>query len=53
MTEKEFRNEAAFQIAVNTAKEILEKGIITEEEYKAFVTKMEEKYSPVFGVLFS
>lgn len=53
MTEKEFKSEAAFQIAVQTAKDALRQGLITEEEYRAFVTKLSEKYSPTFGVLFS
>ena len=53
MTDKEFKSEAAFQIAVQTAKEALLQGLITEEEYRVFVTKMMEKYRPTFGVLFS
>ena len=53
MTDKEFKNEAAFQIAIQTAKEALAQGLITEEEYRVFVTKVTEKYKPTFGVLFS
>ena len=53
MTDKEFKSEAAFQIAVQTAKDVLRQGLITEEEYRVFVTKMMEKYRPTFDVLFS
>ena len=53
MTPTEGRNELIFQMTMSSAKQMLEKGLITEQEYKDFETKMEQKYSPLFGTLFS
>ena len=46
-------NEVIYQMTMNAARKMLKEGIITEDEYRVFETKMREKYSPKIGVLFS
>ena len=46
-------NQARSQAAMNMAKELLESGIITKEEYAEIDTIMTGKYEPFFGTLFS
>lgn len=53
MSEDQFRNEKLYQITMSLAKSMLEKGVISEEDYHEFDTIMLEKYQPIFGTLFS
>lgn len=53
MSEEQFRNEMRYQITMSLARSMLEKGMISEDEYHEFDTIMLEKYHPVFGTLFS
>lgn len=46
-------NEIIYQMTMSAARQMLEKGLITKQEYKDFDVKMQQKYQPVFGVLFS
>ena len=46
-------NEVIYQMTMNAARKMLKEGVITEDEYRVFETKMREKYSPKIGVLFS
>lgn len=45
--------EIIYQMTMSAARQLLEKGLISEQEYKDFDTRMQQKYEPVFGVLFS
>ena len=45
-------NELQYQMTMNAAKKMFLEGIISEEDYHEFNTKMIEKYHPIFGVLF-
>ena len=38
---------------MSIAKKMRSDGLITESEYVEFDTKMQEKYHPIFGKLFS
>lgn len=52
MTEEQFEREKLYQASMNLFKIMLEKGLITEEQYAIIDTKMREKYQPIFGTLF-
>lgn len=52
MTKAEARNDHIYQITMSMAKKLLDDGKISEEEYRQFDTKMQEKYCPIFGSLF-
>ena len=47
------KREIIYQMTISAARQMLEKGLISVEEYKQFDTKMQQKYSPIFGTLFS
>ena len=53
MNQEEGRREIVFQMTMSMARQMLEKGMISNEEYKQFDTKMQQKYRPIFGTLFS
>lgn len=53
MSEDQFQNEMRYQTTMSLVRSMLEKGMISEEEYYEFDTIMLEKYHPVFGTLFS
>lgn len=53
MNQEEGRREIVFQMTMSMARQMLEKGMISKEEYKQFDTKMQQKYHPIFGTLFS
>ena len=53
MSEDQFRNEKLYQTTMSLARSMLEKGVISEEDYHEFDTIMLEKYQPIFGTLFS
>lgn len=53
MTEDEQNREKLYGITMSHAAKMLSEGLITEEQYAIFDTKMLEKYRPVFGTLLS
>lgn len=53
MTEEQFECEKLYQASMNLFKSMLEKGLITEEQYAIIDTKMLEKYRPLLGTLFA
>ena len=53
MTEEELNREKLYGITMAHAARMLSEGLITEEQYAIFDTKMLEKYRPVFGTLLS
>ena len=53
MRYEEGKREIIYQMTMSAARQMLEKGLISEEEYKQFDTKMQQKYRPIFGTLFS
>ncbi len=53
MNKEEGRREIIYQMTMTAARKMLENGDISREEYEQFDTIMRQKYSPVFGVLFS
>ena len=53
MSQEEGKREIVFQMTMSAARQMLEKGLISEDDYKQFDTKMQQKYRPIFGTLFS
>ena len=53
MSQEEGKREIVFQMTMSAARQMLEKGLISEDEYKQFDTKMQQKYRPIFVTLFS
>lgn len=51
MDEKQFRAEKMYRISLSVAKSMLEKGIISKEEYSEIDTILLEKYRPTLGTL--
>ena len=49
MSQEEGKREIVFQMTMSAARQMLEKGLISEDEYKQFDTKMQQKYCPIFG----
>lgn len=47
------RNEIVYQMVMSTAYRMLQNRVISEEEYVKFDTKMQAKYAPKFGTLFT
>ena len=53
MNEDQFEREKLYQASMEMFKKMLEKGLITREEYEVIDTKMQEKYSLIIGTLLS
>lgn len=51
MDEKQFRAEKMYRISLSVARSMLEKGIISKEEYSEIDTILLEKYRPALGTL--
>ena len=53
MYEKQARQLLQYRMAMSMARELVNRGIISEEEYAIIDTKMLEKYQPLLGTLFA
>ncbi|MCM1486733.1 MAG: SHOCT domain-containing protein [Firmicutes bacterium] len=53
MSEEEFRAEKMYLLCLETAKEMLKRGIISEEEFTQIDTILLEKYKPTLSTLLS
>ena len=53
MSKEQMRQEKLYQATMSMVRRMLEKGLISEEEYRQIDTMFLEKYRPVFGTLFS
>lgn len=51
MSEEEFRAEKMYLLCLGTAKEMLKRGIISEEEFTQIDTILLEKYKPTLSTL--
>lgn len=47
------QNEIMYQVTMSLFRQMLKNGLLTREEYSVIDTKMQEKYKPDFGILFS
>lgn len=53
MTREQGRKEIVYQMTMSAARQMLEKGLITDEQYQKYDTKMRQKYTPIIGTLWS
>ena len=53
VSKEQLTNEKLYQATMSMVRRMLEKGLISEEEYRQIDTMFLEKYRPVFGPLFS
>jgi hypothetical protein len=53
MTEIQFQAEKRYQVAISMAKSLLEKGLLTQEEYAIIDTILLGKFQPALGTLLS
>ena len=53
MTTEEYRNDMLYHAALSIGKSMLEKGLISEEEYAEMDTGLRQKYQPYMGILLS
>ena len=53
MTEIQFQAEKRYQLALAMAKSLLEKGLLTQEEYAVIDTILLDKFRPSLGTLLS
>ena len=53
MTKEQGRKEIVYQMTMSAARQMLEKGMITDEQYQKYDTKMRQKYAPIIGTLWS
>ena len=53
MSKEAGKHEIIYQISMRTTGKMLQKNLLTRDEYLQFEAKMREKYRPVIGILFS
>lgn len=53
VSKEQLTNEKLYQATMSMVRRMLEKRLISEEEYRQIDTMFLEKYRPVFGTLFS
>lgn len=53
MTREQGRKEVVYQMTMSAARRMLEKGLITEEQYQKYDTKMRQKYASIIGTLWA
>lgn len=53
VSKEQLTNEKLYQATMSMVRRMLEKGLISEEEYRQIDTMFLKKYRPVFGTLFS
>jgi hypothetical protein len=51
MTKEQFEREKNYRVSISIIKLLLNKGIISEKDYRKIDTKLAQKYRPVFGSL--
>mgnify|MGYP001519237601 CR=1 FL=1 len=53
MSEDKFRSEMSYLAALSIAKNLCEKGLLSEEEYTVIDTNLRAEFSPSLGTLLS
>ncbi len=51
VSKEQFRAERLYLMSLSVAKSMLEKGVISEEEFSQIDTILREKYRPILGTL--
>ena len=53
VTKEQYEQEKKYLVTMNMAKKLLEKGVISDEEYRQIDTKFQQKYGVTFSTLFT
>ena len=53
MNEEQFSSELTYQVSLTMAKDLLQAGLISHEEFSKMRALLLEKYNPVLGTLFA
>ena len=53
MNREEGMHEIIFQMTMSYARKLFQKGLLSEQDYEAFDIKMQQKWQPKIGGLFS
>ena len=53
MSKQEFETEKKYLLAITIAKNLREKGLLTEKEYREIDTKLQAEYGAKFSTLLS
>ena len=53
MTDEQFRAEKLYQVSLSLAQSMLEKGLVTPDEFAVIDKLLLDKYRPLLGTLFS
>ena len=53
MTAEDYKRERLYMGTMSIARRMLSEGMIKRSDYRAYDTKMRQKYRPVFGTLFT
>lgn len=53
MSKEQMKREMLYQTTMSMVRRMLEKSLISEEEYAEIDTRMQEKYKPSLGTLFA
>lgn len=51
MEYRQFEQDKKYQAALSIARDMLGKGMITADDYRAIETRLANKYQPVFGAI--
>lgn len=52
MTKDQFDNETAYQLTMSAVRNLLVRGLVSEDEYAVIDTIMRKKYAPLLGDLY-
>lgn len=53
MSKEQFRRETLYQTTMHLLRRMMERGLLSAEEYAVLDTMFSQKYRPFFGALFS
>jgi len=51
MTKEQFDREKNYRVSLAITKSLLDKGIITEKDYRKIDTMLAQKHCPIFGTI--
>jgi len=51
MTKEQLKDEMSYRVSISIVKKLLNKGLITKQEYKKIDTKLTKNYNPILGSL--
>lgn len=49
MNKEQFNREKKYRVSIAIAKNLMDKGIISEKDYRKIDTRLVQKYRPIFG----